>query len=96
MIPVKVVEQLVLENTSMHMNDEKIISSQHGFTKGKSCLTNFINFYDEITGLIDEKRVVGIVYLDFTKAFHTVSNKILRDKLLMYGLDKKRGILKTG
>jgi len=36
-IPEKVMEQLVLENISRHMNDKKIIkSSQHGVTKGKS------------------------------------------------------------
>lgn len=28
-------------------------------------LTNPINFYDETTGLVDEGRAVGIVYLDF-------------------------------
>lgn len=33
------------------MNDKKIIrSSDHAFTKGKSCLTNLINFYDEDSG----------------------------------------------
>ncbi|KAK4807216.1 hypothetical protein QYF61_024336 [Mycteria americana] len=45
------------------MKDKKVIlNSQHGFTKGKSCFTNLINFYDEATGLVDEGRDV---YLDF-------------------------------
>jgi len=49
------------------MNDEKIIrNNQHGFTKGKSCSTNLINFYREMTGLIDEGRAVDIVYLNFS------------------------------
>ncbi|XP_009322630.1 PREDICTED: Y-box-binding protein 3 [Pygoscelis adeliae] len=39
-------EQLILETTSRHMKDKKVIgSSLHGFTKEKSCLTNLINFY---------------------------------------------------
>ena len=42
-----------------------------------------------MTGLVDEGRVVGIVYLDFTKAFDTVSRKILLENLLVYGLDKQ-------
>ncbi|KAM9591200.1 putative nicotine oxidoreductase isoform 2-T3 [Morphnus guianensis] len=72
------------------MKDKKITrSSQPGFTKGKSCLTNLITFYDEMPGLVDEGRAVDIVYLDFRKAFDPVSHKILIEKLLMYGLDEQ-------
>ncbi|KAK4826654.1 LOW QUALITY PROTEIN: hypothetical protein QYF61_010639 [Mycteria americana] len=79
----KVMEQLILETISRHMNNKKIIrSSQHGFTKGQSSLTNLINFYHEMTGL-DEGRAVDIVYLDFSKAFDTVCHKILTDELLL-------------
>ena len=31
----------------------------------------------------------GIVYLDFSQAFDNVFHKILREKLLMYGLDEQ-------
>ena len=43
-------------------------------------------FYDQMTGLVGEGRARDIVYLAFSKAFGTVSHKILTDKLLMYGL----------
>ncbi|KAK4830060.1 hypothetical protein QYF61_008398 [Mycteria americana] len=69
------------------MEDKKIVRNhQHGFTKGKSWLTNLINLYDKMTGLVDEGRAVDILYLDFSKAFDTVSHKILIDKVFMYGL----------
>lgn len=42
-----------------------------------------------MTGLVDEGRAMAIVYLDFSKAFHTVSHKILIHKLLKYGLDEE-------
>ncbi|PKU44064.1 rna-directed dna polymerase from mobile element jockey-like [Limosa lapponica baueri] len=71
------------------MEEKKAIrSSQHGFTKGKSCLTNLIAFYDGMTGWRDEGRAVDVVYLDFSKAFDTVSHSIIIGKLSKCGLDE--------
>jgi len=42
-IPGKVMEQLILEVIIKQVEEKKVIgSSQHGFSKGKSCLTNLI------------------------------------------------------
>lgn len=69
-----VIEQQIPKTTSKFMKDRKLIrSSQHGFPKGKSKLTNFIAFYEDdyltkqTTRVVDEWRAVGIVYLDFCK-----------------------------
>ena len=48
--------------------------SHHGFTKGRSCLTTLISFSDLLTRLVDEGKAVNVVYLDFSKAFDTVSH----------------------
>ncbi|TRZ07879.1 hypothetical protein HGM15179_019227 [Zosterops borbonicus] len=73
-IPGKVMEHLILEAISTHVEDKKMIqSSHHGFTRGKSCLTNMIAFYDETTAWMDERRAVDIIYLNFSKAFETLT-----------------------
>ncbi|GAB0208187.1 mitochondrial enolase superfamily member 1 [Grus japonensis] len=56
--------------------------------KGKRCLTSLIAFYDGMSGWVDEGRAVDVVYLDFSKAFDTVSHNILIGKLRKRGLDE--------
>lgn len=70
------------------MKDKKVIrSTQHGYTKGKTCLSNLIALYDEMMRLVDEGKTVDVVYLDFSKGFNTVSHNILIDKQ-KYWLDE--------
>ena len=86
-IPGKMMDQLILEVIIIKQVEEKKIirSSQHGFTKGKSCLTNLTAFYDGMTGWVDEGRAMDVVYLYFSKAFDTVSHDTLLGKLRVGG-----------
>ncbi|CAM5123810.1 unnamed protein product [Eretmochelys imbricata] len=82
-------EHVLKESILEHLEERKVIrNSQHGFTKGKSCLTNLIAFYDEITGSVDEGKAVDMLFLDFGKTFDAVSHSILVSKLKRYGLDE--------
>ena len=82
-------EQIVLREITWHVRDNwGIRPSQHGFTKSRSCLTKLISFYDLVTRLVDEGKAVDVVYLDFSRAFDTVSHSILMQKLAVRGLDR--------
>ena len=65
-----------------------IRSSQHRFTKGKSCLISLVAFYDVISVWVDGERAMDIVYPDFSKAFDTIFHSTFVMKLRMFGTDK--------
>ncbi|KAK4807886.1 LOW QUALITY PROTEIN: hypothetical protein QYF61_007792 [Mycteria americana] len=88
LVPGKVMEQIILSAITQHVQDNQVMRpSQHGFMKGRSCLTILISFYDKVTRLVDEGKAVDVVYLDFSKAFGTLSHSILLEKLAAHGLD---------
>ena len=68
------------------LNHKLINTSQHGFLKARSCLTNFLCFFEEITKWVDEGSPVDIIYLDFQKAFDKVSHQKLIFKLKSHGM----------
>ena len=51
--------------------------SQHGFTKGSSCLSNLLEFYEPVSDWVDEGKAVDIVCLDFKRVFDKVPHRRL-------------------
>ena len=63
-----------------------INTSQHGFLKARSCLTNLLCFFEEITKWVDDGSPVDVIYLDFQKAFDKVPHQRLILKLKSHGM----------
>ena len=86
----KVMESLIKDAIVEHLaNNSLIRSSQHGFTAGRSCLTNLLEYMEELTSLIEMGHSVDMFYLDFSKAFDLVPHRRLLVKLRGLGIQGK-------
>ena len=63
-----------------------INTSQHGFIKARSCLTNLLCFFEEIIKWVVDGSPVDVIYLDFQKAFDKVPHQRLILKLKSHGM----------
>ena len=83
----KVMEILERDAIIDHLYSKKCIrDTQHGFTQGRSCLTNLLKFLEEVTAYVDEGSPVDVLYLDFSKAFDKVPHKRLVNKVKAHGI----------
>ena len=83
----KLLEWLIKDHMVDFLIKHKLLnSSQHGFLKARSCLTNMLCFLEEITKWIDVGSPVDIIYLDFQKAFDKVPHQRLLLKLKAHGI----------
>jgi len=79
----RIVAKALLE----HLVENDLLSSaQHGFMKRKSTCTNLLESHNDWTLCLQNKHGVTVAYIDFSKAFDSVSHKKLFVRLAQYGI----------
>lgn len=88
-MPGIITENIILGVTEKCLKGNEVIGhSQHSFMKGKSCLMNLMSFYDKVAHLADQGKPADVVFLDFNRAFGTVSQNIFLGKVSRIKLGK--------
>jgi len=89
-VPCKVMEGIIKEKLTHFLESNSLLcNEQHGFRKGRSCLTNLLESFEDWTKAVDEGCGLDIVFLDYKKAFDSVPHGRLILKLNSYGIGDK-------
>lgn len=71
-----------------HLTENNILTIvQHGLRKGLSCTTQLVEFYHDLVSTIDSGGQTDCIFLDFRKAFDTVTHSLLCNKLKLLNID---------
>ena len=86
-IPCRVMEAIIRDVVMSHLNENDLLTEyQHGFRKQHSTGLQLLQCFNDWTAAIDQGYCVDICYIDFAKAFDTVSIPKLLLKMSAYGI----------
>ena len=86
----KVMESIIHDSLSNHLLSNNLISEhQHGFLKKRSTVTNLLSSLHHWVSSLNSRKSTDVIYVDFAKAFDSVSHPKLLHKLSSYGISGK-------
>jgi len=87
-ISCKVMERMIADSVMNYLNSHNLITKeQFGFLSRKSTCTQLLATLNEWTKAANARNRIDAVYIDFAKAFDSVSHTKLLHKIKNYGID---------
>ena len=84
---IKIFERIIRKKLVNYLEENNLFSHlQHGFRKGRSCLTQLLQHFDFILKNYLHNTETDVIYLDYAKAFDKVDHDLLMAKLTHYGI----------
>ena len=84
---IKICEKIIVKKLVEFMDDANLFNKhQHGFRRGRSCLSQLLEHYQLILKGMENGDAVAVIYLDFCKAFDKVDHRIVLEKLHALGV----------
>ena len=81
----KLLESLLRDHMVNFLERNNVLKdTQHGSLRGRSCLTNLLEYTEIISKWVDDGSPVDVIYLDFLKAFDKVSHQRVLIKLVAW------------
>ena len=85
----KILERHVHISLMNYLNEHNLLHpTQSGLRSAHSCETALVNMIDRWLHSLDNGQLIGVVLVDFKKAFDLVDHKILLEKLNLYNLSE--------
>ena len=90
---IKIFEKIITRNITEFLElNNKMNDGQHGFRKGRSCLSQLLAHHDRLITSLETNTDVDVIYLDFAKAFDKVDHGVLLHKLRALGISGRLGL----
>ena len=86
----KVVERVVHSQLNAHLHQlDFLYQHQYGFRHGHSTEQAITQLNNWVLESMDEGKVTGLLFIDISKAFHSLNHKVLLRKLEHLGLSER-------